>query len=71
MMSPVKITVNKNIELSWREKMTVQDVIRMMNYTFPHIIVTINGVLVKQDAYAQTEVPRKADVRIIHLIAGG
>jgi sulfur carrier protein len=51
--------------------MTVQDVINMMNYTFPHIIVTINGALVQHDTYAETEVPREADVRIIHLIAGG
>ena len=66
-----RITVNKHTELPWREKMTVQDVIHTMNYTFPHIIVTIDGELVQHDRYQVTEVPQNADVRIIHLMAGG
>ena len=70
-MSTSTITVNKHTELSWRQNMTVQDVISMMNYSFPHIIVTMNGELVHHDTYLETEVPQNADVRIIHLIAGG
>ena len=65
------ITVNKRTTLSWRDKMTVLDIINLMNFTFPHIIVTLNGELVHHDTYHVTEVPQNADVRIIHLIAGG
>jgi sulfur carrier protein ThiS len=43
----------------------------MMSYTFPHIIVTLNGELVHHDTYDETIVPQNADVRIVHLIAGG
>ena len=70
-MKTAKITVNKRTELSWRANMTIQEVIRTMNYTFPHIIVSINGVLVHHDTYQETLVPQDADVRIVHLIAGG
>ena len=42
-----------------------------MSYTFPHIVVSIDGVVVRHDAYAETPVPDDADVRMIHLMAGG
>jgi len=70
-MSSETITVNKHTQLPWHNKLTIYDVLKMMNYTFPHIIVTINGVLIHHDAHKVTTVPLDADVRIIHLIAGG
>jgi sulfur carrier protein len=70
MCSPI-ITVNKQTQLPWRNSLSIQDVIHMMNYTFPHIIVTLNGELVHHDTYDETIVPQNADIRIVHLIAGG
>jgi sulfur carrier protein len=69
-MTPT-IQVNKHTELSWHASMTVRDVITAMKYTFPHIIVTINGHLVRHNTYETTLVPEGADIRIVHLIAGG
>jgi sulfur carrier protein len=65
------ITVNKQTEIPWRANLTIQDVIQMMNYTFPHIIVSLNGEVVRHDTYEEILVPPNADVRIVHLIAGG
>lgn len=65
------IIVNQHTHLPWREEMTVQDVLQAMSYTFPHVIVTVNGQLVPHDQYGKTVVPDDADVRVIHLIAGG
>ncbi len=65
------ITVNKHHTLPWREGMTVRDVLTAMKYTFPHIIVVINGDIVRHDAYDTTPVPDEADVRVVHMIAGG
>ena len=70
-MSEHTVTVNKHTQLPWLADLTVRDVIKQMNYTFPHIIVTINGTLVHHDTYDVTVVPLDADIRIIHLIAGG
>ena len=42
-----------------------------MRYTFPHIVVAVNGTLVRHDAYDTTTVPDGADVRVVHLMAGG
>lgn len=65
------ITVNHHHTLPWREGMTVRDVLTAMNYTFPQIIVVINGDVVRHDAYDTTTVPDNADVRVVHMIAGG
>ncbi len=51
--------------------MTVRDIIQQMNYTYPQLVVSVDGTVVLSDAYASTEVPADADVRIIHLMAGG
>lgn len=70
-MNPAAITINKHTTLPWCPYLTVAQVLSAMNYTFPHIIVTINGILVRHDTYGDTLVPPKADVRVVHLIAGG
>jgi sulfur carrier protein len=65
------IQVNNRHELEWEAGLTVSDILKRMNYTFPHIIVSVNGDIVRQEEYADYVVPDEADVRVIHLIAGG
>ncbi len=51
--------------------MTVSDLLERMRYTFPHIIVKVNGEVVPREAYETYALPDGADVWVIHLIAGG
>lgn len=51
--------------------MTVSALLERLNYTFPHIIVKVNGDLVRREEYDTRAIPDGADVRVIHLIAGG
>ncbi|MBN1249542.1 MAG: sulfur carrier protein ThiS [Anaerolineae bacterium] len=51
--------------------MTVSDLLDHLRYTFPRVVVTIDGVLVPHHAYNDTQVPDEADIRVIHLMAGG
>lgn len=64
------IRVNE-IEVLWREGMTVQDCLDAMGYDFVHITVTVNDVFVESLQYRSTQVPDRADVRAIHLYHGG
>jgi sulfur carrier protein len=57
--------------IEWREGMTVRDVLVARNYKFPLIIVTVNGHLVRREAYDTTVVPDEATVRALHLMSGG
>ena len=69
-MNAAEITINKRTTLPWCPYLTVTHVLSTMNYTFPHIIVTINGILVRYDTYDETLVPQNADICVVHLIAG-
>jgi sulfur carrier protein ThiS len=42
-----------------------------MNYTFPLIIVRVNGDLVNKEDWEKYTVPRGAKVQALHQIAGG
>lgn len=65
------IRINNRDDLEWKEGLTVSDVLECMRYTFPHIVVKVNGEVVAPEDYAAYPIPEGADVRVIHLIAGG
>ena len=58
-------------QMEWETGMTVQDVLDRRRYTFPLIVVKVNGELVSKEAYGSYPVPDGADVKVIHLISGG
>lgn len=57
--------------LDWHAGMTVLDVLRVRNFKFPLLIVSIDGTFVPKSRYAQAVVPDGADVKVVHLISGG
>jgi len=65
------IYVNDRDEVEWEEGLTVSDLLERFRYTFPHIIVTIDGEVVPRDEYPTHAIADDADVRVMHLIAGG
>ena len=65
-----KITVNNQI-IDWQKNMTVEKILKKMNYTFKMIIVRVNGELVKKEDYGKKIFPNNANVMVIHLLAGG
>jgi sulfur carrier protein len=69
-MTQATITVNGRT-VDWEEGMTVQRVLDVMKYTFRMLVVKVDGRLVRRDDYAKTGVPQGADVKVIHLVAGG
>ena len=65
------IRVNNRDEIEWELGLTVSALLERLRYTFPHIIVSVNGDVVPREAYSSQEIPDAADVRVVHLIAGG
>ena len=58
-------------KLAWEEGMTVRRVLQLMNYTFPLIIVRVNGELVNNQDWDTTVIPQGANVQALHQMAGG
>ena len=57
--------------LSYDPGMTVADVLKKKNYVFRLVAVWIDNEFVPRRTYAKTPVPDGADVKVIHMIAGG
>ena len=65
-------TIKVNQEtIDWEKNLTIDRILKIMNYTFKMIVVKVNGELVKKEDYDTKIIPEEADVQIIHLIAGG
>jgi sulfur carrier protein len=67
----VKITVNKREYDFAENELNIAELLARMNFTFPMIVVKLNGVLVKKENYAETLIGEADVVEAIHLISGG
>jgi sulfur carrier protein len=65
------IRVNDKFEIEWEEGLTVTRLLEQLRFSFPLIIVSVDGVLVPKDEYATRQVPDGAQVKVLHLVAGG
>jgi sulfur carrier protein len=65
------ILVNNRDKVEWEEGLTVSALLERFRYTFPHIIVKVDGEVVPREEYPTRTIPDDADVWVIHLIAGG
>ena len=55
----------------WIEGLTVKELLKIKKYTFPQIIVSINGKFIDTDDYVSTAILDEDNVLVIHLMAGG
>ncbi len=62
--------LNNRLE-DWQPGMTIRDLLEKKIFTFPMLVVKINGTLIKKSEYAVAKIPENADVQIIHLMSGG
>jgi thiamine biosynthesis protein ThiS len=66
----VSITVNNN-SIDFVEQETIEDLLKRLKFTFPLIIVKINGKHIPRDSYHEVIIQDNADIKIIHMISGG
>ncbi len=53
------------------KEISVEELLKVKNFTFPMIIVKINGVLVKKQNYPFLKIKDGDVVSAVHLISGG
>jgi len=66
----MSIDVNTN-PIDWVEHETITRLLRRMNYSFPLVVVKIDGQVIPKSRYSDTIVPDGSVVEVIHLISGG
>jgi thiamine biosynthesis protein ThiS len=67
----MRITLNNRETVLEGEELTVRQVLTAMNYTFPMIVVRINGSVVPKLQYESALVHDGDVVDAFHLIGGG
>ncbi|OQY24344.1 MAG: thiamine biosynthesis protein ThiS [Anaerolineaceae bacterium 4572_32.1] len=65
------IHVNDKFEVEWEEGMTVTRLLERLGFSYPLVIVSVDGVLVPRDEYAVRQVPDGVPVKVLHMMAGG
>lgn len=58
-------------QVEWVEGETIARLLDRMNYTFPLVVVKIDGKVVPTSDYKTQTVPDNSKVEVIHLISGG
>ena len=66
----MSIEVNTN-PMDLIDNETITQLLKRMNYTFPLVVVKIDGQVIPKAKYSETIVPDNSKVEVIHLISGG
>ena len=66
----MSITVN-NRSVDFIENETIKGLLKRMHYTFPMIVVKIDGKLIPKNQYSTHIIENNSKIDVIHLISGG
>ena len=67
----MKILLNNRPDEFDADQLTIDEILKVKNYSFKMLVVRINGNIVKKDQYTTAVVKDGDDVMILHLISGG
>jgi thiamine biosynthesis protein ThiS len=58
-------------KIKWRDGMTVRDAMNEMRFTFPLVVVSVNGVIIPPDELDSHLLKDGDEVMVLHLTSGG
>jgi sulfur carrier protein len=61
----------KGKRLEWRQGLTVRNVLEILGYNYPSVLVRVNGTIVRRKVWDSTIVPDEAEVEVRPIVAGG
>lgn len=67
----MQIIVNDRLEKIEEDRLTVNGLLKVKNFTFKMLIIKINGKLIEKKDYGSAEIKEGDDVQVLHLISGG
>lgn len=71
MILGMKITLNHQLEEFDAEILTINELLKIKNFTFKMLVVKINGKIIRKHEYDTATVKDGDDVIVLHLITGG
>lgn len=67
----MKITLNNRQEEFEAEELTIDELLKLKNFTFKMLVVKINGKVIRKHEYNTKAVKHGDNVTVLHLISGG
>ena len=67
----MNIILNNRPESLKHERLSINQLLKIKNFTFKMLVIKKNGILVKKDAYDSTEISDGDDIIVLHLVSGG
>jgi thiamine biosynthesis protein ThiS len=69
----MKITLNHREEIldTLKDKLTINELLKLKKFSFTRLVVKINGTLVKRENFDSAFLKQDDNVEIIHMISGG
>jgi len=67
----MKITLNNRDEEFDAKELSVNEVLKLKNFTFKMLVVKLNGKVVRKHEYDNTLVKDGDNLSVLHLITGG
>ncbi|TSA38653.1 MAG: sulfur carrier protein ThiS [Porphyromonadaceae bacterium] len=67
----MNIQLNNSPDQLPGESLTIRDILLIKKFTFPNLVIKINGQLIRKPQYESAVVHEGDVVEIIHLISGG
>ncbi|MBI9038100.1 MAG: sulfur carrier protein ThiS [Bacteroidales bacterium] len=67
----MKIILNNREEIIAPENISLDELIKIKNFTFKMLVTKVNGKLIKKDERKTTIIKKDDNIAIIHMISGG
>lgn len=58
-------------KLEFKEGMTIKDILIAKKYSFPLLVVSVNGKHIPRENFSTVEVSDNSKIQVIHLMSGG
>ncbi len=67
----MNIILNNRHESFKADKLTVNELLKVKNFTFRMLVIKINGNLIKKTEYDTSTINDGDEVMVMHLVSGG
>lgn len=67
----MKIILNNKEEILDAEQLTVNELLKVKNYTFKMLVIKVNSQIIRKNEYNSALIHDGDDVMVLHLISGG
>ncbi len=58
-------------KVRWRPGMTVRDLLTELKFSFPRLVISVNGTIVPREQWDTHRLQDGDEVKVIHMSAGG